>query len=196
MVGGGGNSMQRFWFLPLYEAFQQNQEGTAFHFAGQRAQLMSQEEYANGNGKRFDAATTRVTTERFAKQFTEKFPELAENVPVFAELQNAIDLAILAALFKKERLPQKISWRMSLLLDSDRATYAKANSPKFVHSVVNFRRAGTGMIVGLVGGGVVINAMDTVRSIQFKTDEAERVDGIRTGALENARPESHPWWWD
>ena len=45
MVGRGGNSMQRFWFMPLYDAFQQNGEGTAFHFAGQRAQLLSQEEY-------------------------------------------------------------------------------------------------------------------------------------------------------
>ena len=48
------------------------------------------------------------------------------------------------------------------------------------------------MIVGLVGGGVVINPMQTVRAIEFKTDEADRVEGIRTGALENAHPEAIP----
>ncbi|MCA9069830.1 MAG: DUF1598 domain-containing protein [Planctomycetaceae bacterium] len=196
MVGRGGNATQRFWFMPLYDAFEQNEGGTAFHFAGQRAQLMSQEEYVSESGKRFDAPTTRVSTQRFAKHFTDKFPELAESMPVFAELQNTIDLAILAALFKKERLPQKIGWRMSLFLDSERATYATTNAPKQVASVVNYRKAGRGMVVGLIGGGVVINAMDTIRAIEFKTDEAERVEGIRAGAFEKPHPEQHPWWWD
>jgi hypothetical protein len=196
MLGRGGNSTQRFWFLPLYDAFQQNEEGTAFQFAGQRAQLMSQEEYVSDAGKRSDAATTRVSTQRFAKLFTEKFPELAGVMPIFAELQNTIDLSILAALFKKERLPQKAGWRMSLFLDSERATYAAAPAPKHVASVVNYRTAGRGMIVGLVGGGVVINAMDAVRAIEFKTDESDRVNGVRAAALENHHPETHPWWWD
>ncbi len=197
MVGRGGNSTQRFWFIPLYDAFQQNDAGTAFQFAGQRAQLMSQEEYVSDAGKRSDAATTRVTTQRFAKLFTQKFPELAQAMPIFAELQNTIDLSILAALFKKERLPQKIGWRMTLLLDSERATYAAiANPPKQVASAVNFRNTGAGMIVGLVGGGVVINAMDTIRSIDFKTDQAERVEGIRAAALKDSHPAKHPWWWD
>lgn len=196
MIGRGGNATQRFWFMPLYDAFQQNEDATAFHFAGQRAQLMSQEEYVGETGKRSDAATTRVSTQRFAKHFTDKFPKLADSMPVFAELQNAIDLSILAALFKKERLPQKIGWRMSLFLDSERATYATTHAPKQVASVVNFRKAGRGMVVGLIGGGVVINAMDTVRAIEFKTEEADRVEGIRTGALEKQHPQAHPWWWD
>lgn len=196
MVGRGGNATQRFWFLPLYDAFQKNEAGTAFHFAGQRAQLLSQEEYVSETGKRSDAPTTRVSTQRFAKHFTDKFPELAENIPIFAELQNTIDLSILAALFKKERLPQKIGWRMPLFLDAQRAHYAAAPTPKHVDSVVNYRKAGRGMIVGLIGGGVVINAMDTVRAIEFKTDEADRVEGVRRGALENPHPEAHPWWWD
>ena len=196
MIGRGGNSTQRFWFLPLYDAFQQNEDGTAFQFAGQRAQLMSQEEYVSGAGKRSDAPVTRVSTQRFAKLFTEKFPELAEEMPIFAELQNTIDLSILAALFKKERLPQKVGWRMSLFLDPERAGYASAPTPKHVASVVNYRQAGRGMIVGLVGGGVVIDAMDTIRAVEFKTDQADRIEGIRTGALENPHPETHPWWWD
>lgn len=196
MLGRNGNSTQRFWFIPLYEAFQKNEDGTAFQFAGQRAQLMSQEEYVSETGKRTDAPTTRVSTQQFARLFTEKFPELADEMPIFAELQNTIDLSILAALFKKERLPHKVGWRMSLLLDSERATYASAPAPKHVASVVNYRQAGRGMIVGLVGGGVVINAMDTVRAVEFKTDYAARVEGIRTGALENQHPEAHPWWWD
>jgi hypothetical protein len=52
------------------------------------------------------------------------------------------------------------------------------------------------MIVGLVGGGVVINAMDTVRNIEFKTDTAARVESLRAAAMKNQRPDAHAWWWD
>ncbi len=196
MLGRGGNSTQRFWFIPLYDAFQQNTEGTAFHFSGQRAQLLSQEEYVSPAGKRSDAPTTRVSTQRFAKLFTEKFPELAEAVPIFAEMQNAIDLAILAALLKKERLPQKIGWRMELLLDEQRAMYPTGPTPKHVGSLVNYRKAGRGMNVGLVGGGVVVDAMSTVRALEFKTETSDRINAILTGSLKNQHPQNHPWWWD
>jgi hypothetical protein len=196
MVGSGGNSMQRWWFTPLYDAFNTTEERNAFQFAGQRAQLMSQEEQVGPQGQRSDAPFTRVSTKRFGKIFTEKFPELADRSPIFAELQNLIDLAVLAALLKKEQLPQKVDWDMSLFLDPDQAKVQEGNSPKEVPSAVNYKKARRGLIVGLVGGGVTINADATVRAIEFKVDPAARLDGIRTSALENSAPAPHPWWWD
>ena len=196
MLTPGGNSMQRWWFTPLYDAFIKSADENAFQFAGQRAQLLAQEEISDNTGRRQNAAFTRVTTKRFAKQFTEKFSELADKSPVFAQLQNLIDLAIVAALFKKERLPQKVDWTMSLFLDPSRATIIKGRAPAQVPSVVNLRAARRGLILGLVGGGVTINPMRTVRTISFKTDAGKRLDGIRTGVRSNPAPKQHPWWWD
>lgn len=196
MLTPGGNSMQRWWFTPLYDAFIKSADENAFQLAGQRAQLLAQEEISDNTGQRQNAAFTRVTTKRFAKQFTEKFSDLADKSPVFAQLQNLIDLAIVAALFKKERLPQKVDWTMSLFLDPSRATIIKGRAPVQVPSVVNMRAAGRGLIIGLVGGGVTINPMRTIRTISFKTDSGKRLSGIRTGARSNPAPEQHPWWWD
>ncbi|MCA9018185.1 MAG: DUF1598 domain-containing protein, partial [Planctomycetaceae bacterium] len=47
---GGGNSTQRWWFTPLYDAFTTTAERDAFQFSGQRLQMMSQEEFVNQAG--------------------------------------------------------------------------------------------------------------------------------------------------
>jgi len=66
MLGRTGNSMQRWWFTPMYDAFQTTDDRTVFQFSGQRLQLLAQEEIAEA-GIRKDAATTRVSTTAYAK---------------------------------------------------------------------------------------------------------------------------------
>ena len=195
MITPQGNTMQRWWLTPLYDAFYKSEDGLAFQIEGQRAQLLAQEELATSSGDRFSAPFTRASTQAFAQQFTDRFPDLAENEPVFAELQNLIDLAIVSALFRKERLPEQVGWSMSLFLNPERAVVASGTTPRKVPSQYNTRRAG-GVILGLVSGGVNISARQTVAQVEFKTDPSRRLEGLRRSVTEQQRPESHPWWWD
>lgn len=197
MLPPGGNSMQRWWFTPLYNAFLTTKDGDAFQLAGPRAQLLSQEELPTAEGGRKDAATTRLSTRAYAKLFTSKFPELAEKVPVFAELQNLIDLAIVAALLKKQRLPEKAGWKMTLFLDPQRAPVIKGFAPKTVSSVFNYKSVGSRLLLGLVGGGVVINPGKTVEELQFEVVTRGGLVEIRDGITRKKnRPAEHRWWWD
>ena len=95
-----------------------------------------------------DAPTTRGTTHKWAKHFNEKFPELAKVSPVFSELQNLIDLAVLAALLKKEQLSHQVGWTMSLFLDEQRATLAKWNVPRQVKTVANSKVTNGSRVIG------------------------------------------------
>jgi hypothetical protein len=196
MAGSAGNSTQRWWFTPLYDNFVKSDDGLAFQFAGPRAQLMSQEEFVNQAGQRWAAPVTRITTQRFSKQFTEKFPQLADASPVFAELQSLIDLAVMAALLKKERLPEKVDWKMSLFLDEQAATIEKHNVPRQVPTAVNYKMTGTKMIVGEVGGGVTIDAAQTVKALEFVGDDDSKLKSARERAATEKPSEKHPWWWD
>lgn len=197
MLQPGGNSIQRWWFVPLYDAFYTNGDRNAFHFEGQRAQLLAQEEISDVYGRRRDASFTRLSTRKFARLFTEKFPELVKEVPVFAELQNLIDLAVLTALFEKERLPQRAGWDMALFLDPARLSFPEGNVPRRVPTAFSYKRANRGMILGLLGGGVKIHPMRTVQSLSFQVDPGQRLEGLHRGAGEKkAGPEEHPWWWD
>ena len=196
MVGADGNSMQRWWFTPLYDAFTKTEDGLAFQFAGQRVQLLSQEELYSDAGGRFDAPFTRISTQKFSKQFTDRFAEIAEKTPVFAELQNVFDLAVLAALIKKEQLARRVEWPMALFLDSERATIVKRNVPHKVPSVSNFKLIGNDVFVAQVTGGVSIDAWQLLKHGEYKKDSGDKLKTAREAATTEERPEAHRWWWD
>jgi hypothetical protein len=191
-----GNSIQRWWFAPLYDAFYRTEDSNAYQITGQRVQLMAQDEIADSAGKRTNATFTRASSQKYAQQFTEHFPKMVETSSVFAELQNLFDLAIVAALIKKERLNVKVGWKMSLFLDPKRATLVKAVVPRQVPSAFNYRTSRGRSLVGLVGGGVVVDPLETVGKIEFKPDEKEKLEGVRKGSLNREPPVKHPWWWD
>ncbi|MDZ4684577.1 MAG: hypothetical protein SH850_05760, partial [Planctomycetaceae bacterium] len=171
-------------------------DNLSYEFTGQRVQLMSQEEMTTAGGDRFAAATTRQSTQAFAKQFTERYADLAEQSPLFADLQNLFDLCVITALIDKEKLATQVGWTMDLFLDAQRLPHESGPAPKQVPSLSNFRRVNSGTIVGLVGGGVTVHPNRLVNPASFKTDPGRRLDSVRTESLSATRVEAHPWWWD
>ncbi|MBS0204228.1 MAG: DUF1598 domain-containing protein [Planctomycetes bacterium] len=195
MLAPGGNSMQRWWFVPFYEGIFRSDDGLAFHLSGQRAQLLAEEELADANGNRSAAATTRLSTRAFAKQFTDKFPQLAEKSPIFAELQNLIDWTVLAALIEKENLAGKVNWKMATFLDEQRMSIPTFNAPKQIPSSMNYKSSGS-LMVGLVGGGVCIRPEQVLKEMTVPASGGMRLESIRALVTEAKRPEIHHWWWD
>ena len=195
LLGTGGNAMQRWWFVPYYDAIYRSEDGLAFQITGQRAQLMAEDELADAMGNRSSAPTTRKTTHKFARQFTEKFAQLADKSPTFAELQNLIDWAVLAAILEKEQIPERIRWKRKLFMDEDRLPHPTFVTPKKIPSSVNYKRIGN-QIVGLVGGGVSLSPQSTVSNAIVSPGSSERLDSARATAATTPRVDVHRWWWD
>jgi hypothetical protein len=195
MLGNGGNSMQRWWFVPYYDKFVKSADGLAFRISGQRAQILSQEEAVDVAGQRSSAATTRVSTQKWAKHFTQKFPELADRIPIFAELQNMIDLAVVAALIKKDHLAEEVAWEQGLFFGEQRSMISRHTVARQVPSLTNYRSKGSA-VIGLVGGGVIIDPLEAARYLQFSTETDGEVDRLRTAARDREPSDKHPWWWD
>ena len=196
LLKGGGNSIQRWWLVPYYEALYTDADRLAFEFVGQRLQLLSQEELANAQGQRSAAATTRLTTQAFAKLFTEHYPALANQVPVFAELQQLTDWCVIAALLQQEQLLAKIGWDGGVLLDTQRLPHLEGPMPTETNSLAAYRRVSSGLVVGLVGGGVTIRPSEIIGTGTLRTDPARRLDSISDSHLDSSRSSEHPWWWD
>lgn len=190
---GGGNSTQRWWFTPLYDAFNTTADRDAFQFSGQRLQMMSQEEFVNQAGQRTDAAQTRLSTTRYAQQFTKHFAKLADQHPTFAELQSITDFTVLAALIKKEQLADRVGWSPQFFLTATDYLVPAGNIPKQVPTAMNYKRAGRVMIC-LVGGGVTINARSVVNQTDFVTTRDDSLKEKQTSVLKRDA-QSH-WWWD
>ncbi len=189
-----GNVIQRWWFVPLYDGIARTSDGLAFEFLGQRAQLLGEDELSNAAGQRSAAGVTKLTTREFSKQFTDKFPQLAERMPVFAELQQLIDWTVFAALLQQEQLPAKVQWSMSLFADARRLPHEVWPVPKQTACLINTRETGTGMILGSFSGGVTIRPMDVLRQVAVRVDPA--LQEQKTKALQRTESADHPWWWD
>jgi hypothetical protein len=186
-----GNSIQRWWFVPLYDPIGVDEAGVSFQLSGQRLQLLAQDEWADGRGRRGDAAYTRASTEKFAQLFTEHVPELAAKSPVFAELQNTFDLAVLAALSRREQWSERLDWSMAALLDADRFPVQSHPVPTSVDSLsatVNRNRFVLGMV-----GGVTLDPADVLGTRRPPVDAAA-VKAARALAIQPEKTQSAAWW--
>jgi hypothetical protein len=193
MIKPAGNSMQRWWFAPLYDPLRVSEDGNAFQITGQRVQLMAQEEQVSAGGRRTNNPFTRASTQQFAQRFTEHYPELAEKNPVFAQLQNLFDLAIVASLFRNDGIMQRIGWKADTFLD--RADLASYSVPEHVESTAMTRPARGGTMLGLIGG-VVLPAASIVEKADTRVTDVALGAELQRVRSSNPPADKNAWWRD
>jgi hypothetical protein len=185
----GENTMRRWWFSPRYDVIERSADHRAFHLAGPRLQLLSQEELVDSQGNRSDAAFSEISTERYTRQFNKHMPVLCEQIPAFAGIQNLFDLAVAVALIRNNNLLKAVGWQPTLLLDEDRLPVQKYTVPRATRSLVNVKSARRGLLLGKISGGVTI-VPDRVIA---------RGNVVQSESLPNVRPPEEAgrhWWWD
>ncbi|HWL08370.1 MAG TPA: DUF1598 domain-containing protein [Planctomicrobium sp.] len=191
MLKPQGNSLQRWWFVPMYDPLETNPERTVFHLKGQRAKLLAQEEFTDARGNRSDSALTRQSTEKFAQLFTENFQALANRSPSFGELQNLYDIAVSVALIKQEAPRHQLSDVLTVYLNEERLTPATYAIPRTVPSSSTFRSTGTGVMLGLVGG-VTIDTGSVLRSSPSTPTTSGEAPASETLTIQNIRDQVRP----
>lgn len=156
----GDASMTRWWFVPLYDPIGVNADRTRFELSGQRLQLLGQDEYTNFQGQRSVAASNRLGTTKFVKEFTDHIPQLVEVQPSFAELQNLFDWMVVCTLIERQKLAAAIDWSPTVLGDAKLLPVATYPVPEGVDSVAATNKIGR-TTLGLVGG-VELNVNNVV----------------------------------
>jgi hypothetical protein len=156
----GDASMTRWWFVPLYDPIGVNAERTRFELSGQRLQLLGQDEYTNFQGQRAEAASNRLGTTKFVKEFTDHIPQMVEVQPSFAELQNLFDWMVVCTLIERQKLAAAIDWSPTVLGESKLLPVATYPVPEGVDAVAATNKIGR-TTLGLVGG-VELNVNNVV----------------------------------
>jgi len=111
---------------------------------------------------------TKGATERakaWAAKVNQNIPALAAAAPIYADLQNVADLALLASLIQKDKLAQRASWDMSLLLDSSKYGTRSIPIPRTCDTIVNYA-AGS-----LTAGGVSLDPGSSLSNQNRESDE-------------------------
>jgi hypothetical protein len=169
----------RWWLAPNYEPLRRDADGLVWEVRDRRIKANADD----GGPVRKSAAA-----DPWAERFTAKYDELSIQLPVFAELQNCMDLAVICALIAQEDLRSAAGFPMKLLLDAERLPTGVWFTPQSVPSQASAVARGRDTIVS-VSGGVEFDPWAIVQ----QSEEAATLAALRTKA---APPADARWWWD
>ncbi len=189
-VGGPGmsNLMQRWWLEPIYEAVLRAPDGLAWELRGAGVKCMTEETFAAANGSRQQLGHSNPAAKKWADKMTEHYAELAVAEPVFGELRNCMELAVVGTLLARENLADRAGCRTPTLLEDEPLKVPEFSVPKHVDSKVSMLKRGRNWIIS-ASGGVAIRASEIVARARSSDVPAN----VRVVA---APGNSKKWYWN
>ncbi|MGI9457863.1 MAG: DUF1598 domain-containing protein [Aeoliella sp.] len=188
-------SVLRWWFSTNYQSVARNDAGTAYVITGQGVCVLSENELLKERGERVHTGRADAATQEFAHQFTNEFAALCQKYPVYGELRNLFDLAIVAAMLDAGDLYAAAGWQPMLFLDAEHLPLPKYRAPKEVDTILNHRVVNKTKILAAVSGGVWIDSGGVLKSVAAASKEQiEKLDYHRERMPVDVK--SGDWWWD
>ena len=191
---GGANGLQRWFFVPDYQCVRQSDDKMAMELVGDGVKLVGEDEIVGPNGeRRVVAGRGNRSSRAFVTNFTEKYPKLAERSPVYAELRNLIDVAIVAAFIQEQGYIAKAGWKMEFFGNEEKYPVDVYDIPKTVETAVNVVWKGSTLITP-IGGGVTIQAAEALKEENLRSDHISELSKTHEAVRPNLTGDR--WWWD
>lgn len=184
---GMRNMLPRWWLAPDYQPLLRDADGLAWELRGAAVKAMTENDFLDAAGIRHQTGRADPVSQRWADNMTRRYEDLALADPVFGQLRNCIDLAIVGALIVKEDLAAKAGASLPALLDSGALGTARLAAPKHVDSKAGLVHKGRKWMIAC--GGVQINPWTLI-------DGAEQSDSLRSTRSESAAADQTAWCWD
>jgi len=184
-----GATLPRFWLEADYEPLVRDPDELAWQITGRRMKCLTENDIFTADGPARGKAPADAVAQRWCAAMTEHYDALAREQPVFAELVNGIDLAVVAALIRGRQLDRRAGLDLAPLVDTTRLALPVYESPATLSTVATGFKKGNRWIVSASGG------------VQFQpwafaanaTESAESA-AVRVAALEGRPAEA--WYWD
>lgn len=184
----------RWWLTMKYDSLPHSADRNVFEMVGSSVQCQSEDEAVDAKGNRIHTGQSGPINRLFAQNFSDHYDDLAKQDPVFADLQNVFDLALVAALIRHERADQRIGWGQGVFAskgDYNTEQYAPAAE---VMSVVNHRVYKGKEVVVQVAGGVRGDLMAVVKNNKMYREKPELKNVAKRSKASNLP--AGRWWWD
>jgi len=188
------NALQRWYFIPDYQCVKVADDQQGVELVGEGVKLVNEHEIVNADGSRAGNGQIDKASERFVQEFTEKYAQLSARNPVFGQLRNLIDLAVMAAFMQKENWYAKAGWQMAAFVNEQQLPVQTLNTPVQVETVVAAVVKGNNLMTP-IGGGVKIHPREALDSSNLLTEENGEIGNVRT-QLAGVPGDSDRWWWD
>lgn len=184
----------RWWFTLNYDSVRSTKAADAFSLHGSGVKVLSENELLTERGERIHTGESDALNSQFSQSFTKHFEALAKKYPIYAELRNVFDVAMVAAILKSQDLPSQVDWEMTHLLDDSRYRTKLGAAPKTVETVMNHRVIDRKHIVVGVSGGVSVDTSSLLQQQPVRQDTYGQLEGDRVNSA--PPPDNGRWWWD
>ena len=187
-AGGTGmkNLLPRWWLAPDYKPLARDAEGLTWQLPAATVKCLTENDFFDAAGVKHQTGTSDPVSQKWAAAMSDRYEALSKAEPIFAELRNCMDLALVAALLARENLPSKSQASLPLLLGGEGLPTATMAAPKQIASQATVMNKGHKWMIAV--GGVEINPWTTVNQVQ-QSHSLSPVHGTVPAA--DAR-----WWWD
>jgi hypothetical protein len=193
--GGDASQLVRWYFLPDYQCVRVTEDKTAMEIVGEGVKLVGENELVSASGQRQVVGGTSKASQVFTNAFTKLYPQIAARSPIYAELRNAIDIAVASAFIQQQNFYGKADWKMEFLGDEKSYSIETYSIPKTVETAVNvIWKDGGRTLMTPMGGGVEIQATKAVQSEKMLPDEKGKVGKLHEEIKPNLA--KGQWWWD
>lgn len=188
------NAMERWYFQPNYDGIAVSEDGLAMKIKERGVQLVGENERVAGGGRRVASGRANKASQAFCKEFTDKFPEIAKRVRIYAELRQLIDVAIAAAYIQQQDFYGQADWGMPVLLNESKVSVETYTTPEQVETAVNAIWRGNTLMTPL-GGGVHMQPRLALQSDRLQVDAVGANDKVKQSAGPSNLADGQ-WWWD
>ncbi|OHB81068.1 MAG: hypothetical protein A2W31_02830, partial [Planctomycetes bacterium RBG_16_64_10] len=188
------NALERWYFVPEYECVRVSEDEFAMQLVGEGVKLISENELVSTDGSRAVSGRMNRASQAFVREFTQKYPLLAEKIPVFAQLRNMIDMVVAAAFLQQQDYYGQAGWNMGRFSSETGYAVETLPVPQQVDTAVNSLWKGNRLLTP-VGGGVQIRPQLAIDPDHRLPDEEHRVATAREEIDIRALPKDQ-WWWD
>ena len=195
----------RWWFNAEYDEIRHTPDHLAFELVGEGVKVSTaRTDLTASAGKTGKSSTSRKPgVSPVAKQLTDSltkhFPQLAEKIPVFAELRNNVALSVAAELvaqrhYGAESTKPNRGWKPTHFLDVKSCPITRYDVPKTVPSIAAWRLVrGRDWIIS-VSGGVQISPTRLLARTPRKPSRGTALTEVR-GNIKRPGGKDR-WWWD
>jgi hypothetical protein len=184
----------RWWMTMKYDQVLHSEDRNAFEVRGSSVLCQSENEFVGRQGERIHTGDAEPTNRLFASKFTEHYEQLAKREPIFADMQNLFDLALVAALIQHDRLDQKAGWDRGVFAPGGAYITARYPVPREVETAVNHRVFRGNEVVVQVAGGVKGDMLSVLDNNEVR-QASPRLAGVAERAQAGDLPTGR-WWWD
>jgi hypothetical protein len=186
------NALQRWYFVPDYQCVRIAEDDLAIELVGRGVKLVGADEVVLSDGRRMSANRADRASKLFTEAFTKKYPEIAARNPVYGQLRNMIDLAVVAAYLQEHDAYGRTQFGADKLRDEQAYPIERHPVPTEVETAINavWRQ---NRLLTPIGGGVTLQPRIALDSPNLLMDEQGAVSKARGEKL--AAPAGR-WWWE